>query len=189
MSTAQRIEPDVLARLRVLLVGGVPCVSRTGQQVEEDVLRVLYGVAGRSGNWGHVGRPGQIGGSGPGSEDKRVDEEGVTHVGKFVELYHGTSAKRAAKIAKQGFRIRAVKQQTMQGDPESSRNYVWFAKREESAQSYSEFHQDPVVVTVRIPEALYKKINPYGRNSGPDSVWPDQEFQLSISTQFHGRER
>jgi hypothetical protein len=35
-----------------------------------------------------------------------VDEEGVTHVGEFVELYHGTSKLRAHKILKEGFKIR-----------------------------------------------------------------------------------
>jgi RNA:NAD 2'-phosphotransferase (TPT1/KptA family) len=104
----------------------------------------------------------------------RVDEHGITHVGDYIELYHGTSARRAAKIAKDGLKIRAVRQQTMQGDPESSRNYVWFAKKRGSAQGYSEMHTNPVVVTVRVPEGWLKKLDPYRRNSGPDSVWINQ---------------
>lgn len=131
----------------------------------------LQDLGGRgSGNFGHAGRPGQVGGSA--SEGERtVDERGITHVGKFIELYHGTSRRRANKIAREGFRIRAVKQQTMGGDPESSRDYVWFAKTVGDAKLYSEMHENPVIVTVRIPESLFDRINPYGRNSGPKSVW------------------
>jgi len=100
-----------------------------------------------------------------------VDEDGVTHVGEFVELYHGTSRRRANVIAKQGLRVGAVRQQTMGGDPVSNRQYVWLAKRPGSAKQYAEMHVNPVVVTFRIPTKLYEQMK---RNSGPDSVWSKQ---------------
>ena len=103
------------------------------------------------------------------SSEPFVDEDGVMHVGDFVELYHGTSKQRANKILKEGFKIRAVAKQTMGGDSESNRNYIWFAKRSEAAKSYSEFHRYPTVVTVRLPKALYEKLKLH--NSGPVSVW------------------
>lgn len=106
----------------------------------------------------------------PRDKDGRfVDAEGVTHVGEFVELYHGTSRRRANKILKEGFKIRAVAKQTMGGDPESSRNYIWLAKRPGSAQSYSELHLNPTVLTVRLPTTQYEALK--RRHSGPDSVW------------------
>lgn len=88
----------------------------------------------------------------------------------FVELYHGTSVQRANKIAAQGLRI-GVHKPTMAGDPESSRNYVWLAKRKEDAQRYADMHRSPAVLTLRIPQHVLDRVNPYGRNSGPDSVW------------------
>ena len=108
--------------------------------------------------------------------EKFIDENGVTNIGDFVELYHGTSARRANKIAKEGFRIKAVKNQTMGGDPVSSRDYIWFAKKDGSAKSYSEMHGNPKVLTVRMPREVYEKINNHGLNSGPDSVWSKQEI-------------
>lgn len=96
-------------------------------------------------------------------------------VGKFVELYHGTSRQRANIIAKEGFRI-GVRPQTMQGDSESNRQYIWLAKRIESAKSYAAMYAQPVIITVRIPTTLLKKIDPDGRNSGPDSVWIKEEI-------------
>lgn len=99
-----------------------------------------------------------------------VDEHGVTNVGDFVELYHGTSARRAKVIAKEGFRAR-VRPQTMPGDSASSRDYVWLAKRRGSAEAYSAMHANPAVVTVRIPARVLQQMDPYRKNSGPDSVW------------------
>jgi RNA:NAD 2'-phosphotransferase (TPT1/KptA family) len=99
-----------------------------------------------------------------------------------VELYHGTSQQRANTIAKEGFRLRAVRQQTMGGDPESSRNYIWFAKRFESARSYAELHKNPVVITIQLSAALLKQMDPYGRNSGPDSVWLSPELSAQYIT-------
>ncbi len=98
-----------------------------------------------------------------------TDEEGVQHVGEFVELYHGTSRLRANKILKEGLKVRAVAKPTMGGDPESSRDYIWLAKRMESAKSYSEMHRYPAVLTVQLPVSTYEKLR--GRQSGPDSVW------------------
>lgn len=103
-------------------------------------------------------------------ETKTVDEQGVTHVGDFVELYHGTSSRRANKIATEGLGIRKVKNQTMGGDSESSRNYIWFAKKSDAAKSYSEHHTNPKVVTVRIPKDVYEKME-----NGPVSAWTKQE--------------
>ena len=106
----------------------------------------------------------------PRDKDGRfVDAHGVTHVGEFVELYHGTSRRRANKILKEGFKIRAVAKPTMGGDPPESRNYIWLAKRPESAKMYSELHLNPTVLTVRLPVGEYEKLRV--RNSGPDSVW------------------
>ncbi|PWT91552.1 MAG: hypothetical protein C5B54_05065, partial [Acidobacteria bacterium] len=112
--------------------------------------------------------------SGKEGEAEYIDDQGVKHVGDFVELYHGTSRQRAEKIRREGFKIRAVRKQTMGGDPESSRNYIWFAKRLDAAQRYSQMHGDPAVVTVRIPADVLKQIDPHGHNSGPDSVWIPQ---------------
>lgn len=98
-----------------------------------------------------------------------VDEDNVTHVGDEVELYHGTSRTRANKILKEGLKIRAVRKPTMGGDPESSRNYIWLAKKPEGAKSYSEMHQHPVVLRVRLPRKLYEKLKLH--QSGPVSVW------------------
>jgi len=123
-----------------------------------------------SGNFGHAGRPGEIGGSSEGESDHRIDDKGLTHVGKFVEIYHGTNADRAKVIQKEGFRLRAVEHQTMEGDPEGNRDYHWFAKRKDHAQRYSEMHDDPVVMTLRIPEKVFNDLVTH-RNSGPDSVW------------------
>jgi RNA:NAD 2'-phosphotransferase (TPT1/KptA family) len=108
-----------------------------------------------------------------------VDAEGVTHVGEFVELYHGTSRRRANKILKEGFRIRAVAKQTMGGDPEGHRDYIWLAKRMASAKSYSEMHAQPAVVTVRLPRLLYEGLK---RNSGPDSVWSREPIPAKFVT-------
>ncbi len=107
---------------------------------------------------------------------RSVDQRGVTHVDGYVELYHGTSRVRASKIAKEGFRIRAVRQQTMGGDPEGNRDYVWFAKQFDHAKGYAEIHANSAVVTVRIPRAEFDEWTPYGRNMGPDSVWLKQEI-------------
>ena len=109
-----------------------------------------------------------------------VDEAGVTHVGETVELYHGTSRLRANKILKEGFKIRAVAKPTMGGDPESSRDYVWLAKQRGMAQSYSELHRYPAVVTVRLPTPLYEKLKRL--NSGPDSVWSKEPIPAKYVT-------
>lgn len=113
-----------------------------------------------------------------------VDEDHVTHVGDFVELYHGTSKRRANKILKEGLQIRAVAKQTMGGDPESSRNYVWMAKRVEAAQSYSEMHQHPTVLKILLPTAIYERLKP--RFSGPVSVWSPEAIpptHISVLTE------
>lgn len=115
-------------------------------------------------------------GSGGHNEIKTVDEQGVTHVGDFVEFYHGTSSLRAKKILKEGLRIRAVGKQTMGGDSEGNRDYIWLAKRPGSATLYSEMHAHPSVVTIRIPSKVYELMNRHDRDSGPDSVWVRQEI-------------
>jgi hypothetical protein len=109
-------------------------------------------------------------------EQKTIDKDGFTRVGDYVELYHGTSARRANKIADEGFRIRAVKNQTMSGDSESSRNYIWFAKKLDTAKSYAEHHQNPKTITVRIPKDVFERLDNKGLNSGPVSFWSKEEI-------------
>ena len=53
------------------------------------------------------------------------------------------------------------------------REYVWLAKKNDSAKRYSEMHVNPKVLTVRMPREVYEKMN---LQSGPDSVWSKQEI-------------
>jgi RNA:NAD 2'-phosphotransferase (TPT1/KptA family) len=109
-----------------------------------------------------------------GPDGRFTDADGVTHVGDTVELYHGTSARRASKIRKEGLRVRAVRKATMGGDPESSRNYVWLAKQRGAAQSYADLHANPTVLAVRLPVHVYDQLKRL--NSGPVSVWSPEDI-------------
>jgi len=109
--------------------------------------------------------------------DKYISLYGFKRVGDHIEVYHGTSKRRANKIAKEGFKIRVVKNQTMGGDSESSRNYIWFAKDWNHAEGYARLHYQPAIITVRIPVEFLKN-NPRIINLGPDSLWIKKEIPL-----------
>jgi hypothetical protein len=63
----------------------------------------------------------------------------------------------------------------MGGDPESNRDYIWFAKNWNDAKAYAELHNQPAIITVRIPVEFLKNNRSY---FGPVSLWIKKEVPL-----------
>jgi uncharacterized protein YjbI with pentapeptide repeats len=135
-----------------------------------------------SGNFGHTGRPGEVGGSADGENNQQAEVwEKWTTEKSVVDLYHVTLSENLKSIEREGF---TSKKNSVIADPVDTDRIFFATEREQAESIKSQMEQEQgasaAVIHLRMPARLLMKLDPR-----VDEAMPESSIAVRPSSKLH----